>query len=131
VSRPALRSTQPRIQCVPGILYLGVKRPCREANHSPPSSVEVNAWSYNSTPNTPSWHGAQLNTGTSLPFTFSLLQEAKKTKREHRRLILTRTVELLNVCKDGFKMLTFSFVRTIFVVMITSEMDAGYENGEY
>jgi hypothetical protein len=31
--------------------FPGVKRPGREADHSPPSSVEVkNAWSYTSTP---------------------------------------------------------------------------------
>jgi hypothetical protein len=34
-----------------GGLSLGVKRPGREADHSPPSSAEVkNAWSYTSTP---------------------------------------------------------------------------------
>jgi hypothetical protein len=39
------------IQGVPGALSVGVKRPGREANHSPPSSAEVkNAWSYASTP---------------------------------------------------------------------------------
>jgi hypothetical protein len=38
-------------QWVPGALSLGIKRPGREADHSPPSSAEVkNAWSYNSTP---------------------------------------------------------------------------------
>jgi len=32
-------------------LSLGVKRPEREANHSPPSRAEIeNAWSYTSTP---------------------------------------------------------------------------------
>jgi hypothetical protein len=42
---------QPPIQWVPGALSLGVKRPRREADHSPPSSAEVkNAWSYTSTP---------------------------------------------------------------------------------
>jgi hypothetical protein len=42
--------TQPPIQWVPGALSLGVKRPGREADHSPPSSAEVkNAWSYTST----------------------------------------------------------------------------------
>jgi hypothetical protein len=51
----ALGSTQPPIQWVPGVLSLGVKRPGREADHSPPSIVEVkNAWSYTSTPNTSS-----------------------------------------------------------------------------
>jgi hypothetical protein len=36
---------------VPAALSLGVKRPGREADHSPPSSAEVkNAWNYTSTP---------------------------------------------------------------------------------
>jgi hypothetical protein len=43
--------TQPPIQWVPGTLSLGIKRPGREADHSPPFSAEVkNAWSYTSTP---------------------------------------------------------------------------------
>jgi len=51
MSRPALGPTQPPIQWVRGALFLGVKRPGREADHSPPSSAEVkNAWSYTSTP---------------------------------------------------------------------------------
>jgi hypothetical protein len=50
-SRSALGPTQPPIRWVPGALSLGVKRPRREAYHSPPSSAEVtNAWSYTSTP---------------------------------------------------------------------------------
>jgi hypothetical protein len=50
-SRTALGPTQPPIQWVPGALSLGVKRPVREADHSPPSSAEVkNAWRYTSTP---------------------------------------------------------------------------------
>jgi hypothetical protein len=50
-SRPALEPTQPPIQLVQGALSLGVKRPGREVDHSPPSSAEVkNAWSYTSTP---------------------------------------------------------------------------------
>jgi hypothetical protein len=40
-SRTALGPTQPPIQWVPGALSLGVKRPVREADHSPPSSAEV------------------------------------------------------------------------------------------
>jgi hypothetical protein len=40
-SRPALRPTQSPIQWVPGALSLGVKRPRREADHSPPSNAEV------------------------------------------------------------------------------------------
>jgi hypothetical protein len=41
VPRTALGPIQPPIQWVPGALSLGVKRPGREADHSPPSSAEV------------------------------------------------------------------------------------------
>jgi hypothetical protein len=40
-SKTALGPTQPPIQWVPGALSLGVKRPGREADHSPPSSAEI------------------------------------------------------------------------------------------
>jgi hypothetical protein len=39
-SRPALGPTQPPIQSVPGVLSPGVKRPGRDADHSPPSRAE-------------------------------------------------------------------------------------------
>jgi len=46
-----IQSTQPRIQWLPGLLTSGVKRPGREADHSPPSSAEIKIeWSYISTP---------------------------------------------------------------------------------
>jgi hypothetical protein len=68
-SRPALWSTQPRIQWVTGALSVGVKWPGREADHSLPSSAEVkNAWSYTSTPPV-HLHGLVLSysTGITLP----------------------------------------------------------------
>jgi hypothetical protein len=40
-SRTALGPTHPPIQRVPGALSLGIKRPGREADQSPPSSAEV------------------------------------------------------------------------------------------
>jgi hypothetical protein len=40
-SGTALGLTQPPIQWVPGALSLGVKRPGRDADHSPPSSAKV------------------------------------------------------------------------------------------
>jgi hypothetical protein len=50
-SRPALGSTQPPIQWVPGALSPGVKRPRREADHSPAASAKVKEmWIYTSTP---------------------------------------------------------------------------------
>jgi hypothetical protein len=43
--------TQPPIQWIPGTLSPGVKRPGREADHSPPTIAEVqNTWIYASTP---------------------------------------------------------------------------------
>jgi hypothetical protein len=53
----ALGHTQLPIQWVPGALSLGVKWPGREADRSPPSSAEVNMWSYTSTPSMSSWRG--------------------------------------------------------------------------
>jgi hypothetical protein len=51
ISLVTLGRTQPPIQSVPEALSLGVKRPGREADHSPSSSAEVkNAWSYTCTP---------------------------------------------------------------------------------
>jgi hypothetical protein len=74
-SRTALEPTQPPIQWVPGAISLGLKRPGREADHSPPRSAEVKEWVelYLHSHITPSWRGAQLSTGTTLPFTFYLL----------------------------------------------------------
>jgi hypothetical protein len=57
-----LGPTQPPIQWIPGALSLGVKRPGREAYHSPPSSAGGQRMSgaIPPFPNTPSWRGAQL-----------------------------------------------------------------------
>jgi hypothetical protein len=61
-SRQALEPTQPVIQRVTVALSLGVKRPWREADHSPPYSAEVKECMkiYLHSYNTPSWRGAQL-----------------------------------------------------------------------
>jgi hypothetical protein len=58
----ALVPTQPPIQWIPGALFLGVKWQRREADHSPPSNTEVKECVelYLDSPNTPSWHGAEL-----------------------------------------------------------------------
>jgi hypothetical protein len=49
VSRQALGPTQPPINWVPGALSSGIKRPGREADHSPLTSAEAkNEWSYTS-----------------------------------------------------------------------------------
>jgi hypothetical protein len=59
-SRPALGTTQPPIQWVLWDILLGVKRPGREADHSPPPIAEVKkAWVY--TPIPPYIFGIVLN----------------------------------------------------------------------
>jgi len=66
-SRPSLGPTQPPIQCLPGDLSLGVRRPGCEADHSTQCNAEVkNGWSYTSTPQYvfTAWY---LNTVTILP----------------------------------------------------------------
>jgi hypothetical protein len=51
LSRPALGPTQSPTQWVLGAFSPGVKRPGREADHSPPFSAEVKkSWVYTSTP---------------------------------------------------------------------------------
>jgi hypothetical protein len=61
-SRPALRPIEPPTQWARGAFSLGVKRPRREADHSPPSSAEFKEWVelYLHSPGTSSWRGAQL-----------------------------------------------------------------------
>jgi len=54
--------TQPSIQWIPRALSLGVKRLGREVDHSSPSTAEVNAWNYTSTPPI-RLHGVVLSTG--------------------------------------------------------------------
>jgi len=52
----------------------GVKRPGREADHSPPPSAEVkNAWSYTSTP---LWYGAQLKHRDNFTFTLQFISHS-------------------------------------------------------
>jgi hypothetical protein len=50
-SSPALESTKPPIQWVPGAFSPAVKRPGSETDHSPPASADVKyMWIYISTP---------------------------------------------------------------------------------
>jgi hypothetical protein len=60
-SRQSLGSTQTPTRWVPDALFSGVKRPGREADHSPPASAEVKKmWFYTSTP-PKRLHGVVLN----------------------------------------------------------------------
>jgi hypothetical protein len=59
-TRTAMGPNQPPIQWVLGALSLGVKRPGRGADNSPPSNAEVKACVelYLHSSNTSSWRGA-------------------------------------------------------------------------
>jgi len=59
-SKPAMGPTQPPIQWVTATPSLGLKRPGREADRSPPSNAEIKECVelYLFSPNTPSWRGA-------------------------------------------------------------------------
>jgi hypothetical protein len=58
-SRPVLGPTQPPIQWVPGGLSSGIKRPGREADHSPPFIAEVKKGGARPLlTHTSSWHSA-------------------------------------------------------------------------
>jgi hypothetical protein len=93
-SRPAMEPTQSPIQWVPWALSLGVKRPGREADHSPPSSAEVKECVelYLHSRNTPSWCGAHLKHRDNFTFTFNVMLIVKwfaATAVEKFRVIAT------------------------------------------
>jgi hypothetical protein len=83
------------MQWVPGALSLGVQRPGREADHSPPFSANVKEWEelYLHSLNKRSWRGAQLkhrdNFTLTLPWYKRLreLDEENKREKEMRREI--------------------------------------------
>jgi hypothetical protein len=59
ISWPALKPTQPPIRRVSGAISPGVKRPKREADHLPPSSLKVrNGGTTPSLPHVSSWRSA-------------------------------------------------------------------------
>jgi hypothetical protein len=68
---------------------LGVKRPGREADHSPPSSAEVkNAWSYTSILQY-AFMAWCLGTGTTLPLPLPLYYEYRSKMKSMRRKCYT------------------------------------------
>jgi hypothetical protein len=78
-SGTALGSTQHPIQWVLGALSLGVKRPGREADHSPLSSAEIkNAWSYTPLPQYTfmAWCFVKARGQLYLYFTFTDIERA-------------------------------------------------------
>jgi hypothetical protein len=82
-SRPALGPNQPPIQWVPGAFSPGVKRPGREADHSPPSTAEVKECVelYLHCPNTPTRRDAQLMHTDNFTFTFIFTVVAESKQR--------------------------------------------------
>jgi hypothetical protein len=79
----------------------GVKRPGREADHSPPTNAEIKkTWIYTSIPIC--LHGVVLNwlsTGGTLPYRHLL----PETERENTIAsnIITRELQQISICEDG------------------------------
>jgi hypothetical protein len=85
-TRPVLGPMQPPIQWLPGALSLGIKRPGREADPSPPSSAEVkNSWNYTSTPHYAFMAWCSVNAQVQL-YLYSIKQD-KKVKVCHEDLL--------------------------------------------
>jgi hypothetical protein len=81
-SRPALGPTESPNQRVPGALSTGVQQQRREADHSPPSSVEVkNAWRYTAIPQYVfmAWCLVKHRDIFNFTFTLSLINWAMRT----------------------------------------------------
>jgi hypothetical protein len=71
---------QSPIQWVPGALSLGVKRPGREADQSPPSSVKVKkGWSYTFTLPTRPQAWCLVKYRDNFTFTFNIVRAVKST----------------------------------------------------
>jgi hypothetical protein len=87
-SRPALGLTQPPTQWTPGAYSLGVKRPVREADHSPPTSADVKECVelYLHFSNTPSWRGAHDN------FTYTFTRECQDDRVSIAVLVIPNLV---------------------------------------
>jgi len=69
--RPAQGPTEPPIERVSGALPMGMKRPGREADHSPPSSAKSRIrGALPALSHTSSCHGAQLKHGETLLFIY-------------------------------------------------------------
>jgi hypothetical protein len=101
-----LRPTHPPIQCLAGALSLGVKRPGREADHSPSSSFEVKEYVglYLHSPNIPSWCGAlfKKSTGTILTPPVTFLEKVVLVLNNH-------TVKALHIFNLDTSRIKFAF----------------------
>jgi hypothetical protein len=100
-SRSALGLTQPPIQWVPRALPLGVKRPGRKYDHSPPYSAEVKECMelYLHSPNTPLWSGVQLKkhkNNFTLPYLTLPYLKGRSLMQEFINICVIRT--LLHQC---------------------------------
>jgi hypothetical protein len=98
-SSTALAPTQPPIQWVQGALSLGVKRPGREADHSPPSSTEVKECVelYFYSPNTPSWRGAQLKKAQGQLYLYLFVPVRKQMNKWNMKLVYG-SMYILQIC---------------------------------
>jgi hypothetical protein len=91
-SRPAIGSTQPPIQWVPGVLFLRVKRLRREADHSPPASAEVKiTWVYASS--------SLYAFVTTFAFNFTLFGDARRSLTMYCPMVECLIIDYFQILK--------------------------------
>jgi hypothetical protein len=103
-SGTTLGPTQPPIEWVSGPLSLRLKRPGREADHSPPSTAEVKECVelYIQTPNTPSWRGDQFKKKHRDNFTTNTTNMVAIWTSEVRIMLVPFSLLWRNICSfDG------------------------------
>jgi hypothetical protein len=84
--------------------FRGVKRPGREADHSPPSSAEVKECVelYLHSPNTPTWRGAQLKNRENFTFYLYKIWSVPYIGNDRYRFCSFDVAERLQlICKSG------------------------------
>jgi hypothetical protein len=118
-SRPALGPTHPPNQWVPGALSLGVKRPGREADHSPPSSSEFkNACSYTSSPQYVFMTRCLVKHRAN--FTFTFMASETRSKMHH-----TLHCELLYIIHiHNADKTSMSVLNTVTIVILATKCNA-------
>jgi hypothetical protein len=113
-------------QRFPGALSLGVKRPGREADHSPPSSAEVKECVvlYLHSLNTRSWLGTQLKHRDSFISTLGTRPLSQNLDIRHHNVTFLKVKVKLSLCLSKYHSMKMCLgVEVQLHAFLTSELD--------